>query len=335
MMRISRPLCVLGGLLLGVAIGYGASVWSVRLKADSLLNALVPIQEQGGSYTFIHPLLAYRTPEATEFGAYVTAKSRVQQIANAAIENGNASRVSVYFRDLDRGEWFGINPEDPYYPASLLKVPIMIAYYKEAEEISAVFSNQIPYSPSVIPDSPFEATSTLSEGQSYSVQELIRRMAVESDNGAAFTLLDRINPDFLRSVYVALGIPDPGDNSTEYQISAHTYALFFRILYNATYLSQKHSEDALALLAQSTFTNGLVAGVPKDTAVAHKFGQHVIAKDYKAVGVELSDCGIVYFPKHPYALCVMTKAPDTTMAEDTIMKISRATYASVVQEYAN
>jgi beta-lactamase class A len=320
--------CLVGGVG-GYLIGEHAS----DAALSSIGSSLGPILEQGTSYTFVHPLLGARTPEATLVGDYVPLKDDLQRIVDIA-SGTSASRAAVYFRDLDAGLWIGINQNDTYYPASLLKVPTMIALYKESEEDPSVLDETAVYDPSVLPNAPFDAPSALAPGTAYSVKALIGKMITDSDNGATFTLLARIDPDFLHQVYVALGVQDPGDNSVDYQISARTYGLFFRILYNATYLSPAYSEQALKLLSQATFKDGLVAGVPKGTAVAHKFGEHVLASGTTATGVELSDCGIVYYPSHPYLLCVMTAAKDEATAASTIASISKTTYAAVDVRYA-
>jgi beta-lactamase class A len=321
------------GIGVGFVIGYGIKMFSDERFISSIQSTFTPIEEKGSDYAFIHPLLAYRTPEATLLGDYTGLLSSLQSIISTATSSGGATRVSVYFRDLDAGKWVGVNQDATYHLASMLKVPVLFAYMKEADEDPSVFAQSIAYDPSVIPDTPFEATSTLVAAQSYSIKDLITHMIVDSDNGATFTLLNAINPDFFHSVYTSLGIQDPGDNSGNYQISARTYGLFFRILYNATYLTPAASEQALKLLSQATFTDGLVAGVPAGTTVAHKYGEYVLAQNNVATGVELSDCGIVYYPAHPYLLCVMTSAVDVPTAEGIIANISRASYAAVAKQY--
>jgi len=339
MMKHSKFLGAAALLLIGIGIGAASGYIEGKANSTSLVNSinqsLSPIEEGGTSYTFVRPLIAYRTPEAVLLGDYVSLKNSVQSIIDSATSSGTASRVSFYFRDLDAARWIGINQNDTYYPASLLKVPAMIAFYKEAEDNGlSVLSQTVVYDPSVVPKDPFTSPSGLVGEREYSIQKLIDSMIVDSDNGATYTLLNHINPDLLHAVYVALGIQDPGDDSTNYMISSRTYGLFFRILYNATYLSPAYSEKALKLLSKATFVDGLVAGVPEGTVVAHKYGDHVLSSGGTVTGVELSDCGIVYYPAHPYLLCVMTAAANTSTASSIIANISRATYSAVAEKYA-
>ncbi len=331
-LNISKGLWIfIGGVCIGLIGGY---IWGKGEASDSLEWSLIPIEEQETSYTFIRPLLGYRVPEATLFGDYVSLKDSFQTIIDSHLKSNTVSRAAIYFRDLDAGRWVGINPDDTYYPASLLKVPVMIAYYKQAENNPSILYDTVSYNPQVLPNIPLYTPSTLKEERHYSINNLIKRMIIDSDNGATFTLLDRINPNFLDVTYLALGISDPGDDSANYKISTRAYGLFFRILYNATYLSPEYSERALNLLSQATFDKGLVAGVPKGTVVANKYGERVLLEDGVVNGVEFSDCGIIYYPAHPYLLCVMTNSAGAVSAANIIADLSGAAYAAVAERYA-
>ena len=325
-------LLIAAGLLAGLALGYLAGSATAGSGLAAATSALYPLEEQGTSYDFVHPLLAYRMPEATTFGQYDELKSTFVGIFARSKADGLA-RGSVYFRDLGSALWVGIDENETYYPASLLKVPVLIAYMKEAEERPAILRETAVYDPAVMPADPFNAGTELVPGSRYSVEELLRRMIADSDNGATFTLLDRINPEYLNGVYTALGIPNPESDSASYKISARTYGLFFRILYNATYLSAEASEEALRLLSETTFGDGIAAGVPPGTGVSHKWGEHVLSEGGAVTGVELSDCGIVYYPGHPYLLCVMTAADDLETSKAVIKGISEAAYEAVRERY--
>jgi beta-lactamase class A len=98
----------------------------------------------------------------------------------------------------------------------------------------------------------------------------------------------------------------------------------FRILFNASYLTQAASEQALELLTRSEFRAGLVAGVPAGTVVAHKFGERIDGGVAK-----LHDCGIVYHPARPYLLCVMTEGDRFEPLASLIAETSRIAYDQV------
>lgn len=175
----------------------------------------------------------------------------------------------------------------------------------------------------------------LTVGQAYSVPYLLKEMLSDSDNGSKDLLLSAIDPTIIDKMFTDLSITQPTDeDSPDLTISPQDYSRFLRILYYGTYdLSWKDSNAILQLLNQSTFTSGLVSGVPSTVAVAHKFGEYAIETDSQVQGVELSDCGIVYHPQHPYLICVMTEGKDPLVLANFIAKVSQATYTEVDANY--
>ena len=308
----------------GIAFEYRAAA-AHRLDATTFFNGISPVRAANDRFKLVDPLIAYETPEATPLLEYASLKQKVRGIIAHATTTKIASDVSVYYRDFNSGRWIAIRRNVMYYPASLLKIPVMIAYFRRAESESSILNAKVTYK-GESSENTFEAPSHLVVGRSYSIRELIEHMIVDSDNGATYTLLAKIDTGLLSEVYTDLGIKDPGGDSANYEISAKTYALFFRILYNATYLSPAASEQALEMLSRTTYKDGLVAGVPQGVEVAHKYGEHILTEGGTATGVELHDCGIVYRPSRPYLLCVMTSAKDIASATTIIASISKTIY---------
>jgi len=167
-------------------------------------------------------------------------------------------------------------------------------------------------------------SQTLEFGKEYTVEELIRRMIVYSDNGAATLLYAQLNADYLSSIYSDMGVEQPNIGRTENYMSVSEYAAFFRILYNASYLNRDMSEKALNLLSKSEYKNGLLAGVPADIVVSHKFGERIYDNIF-----QLHDCGVIYHPKSPYILCLMTRGENFANLEGAIKDISKGVYDEI------
>jgi len=69
-------------------------------------------------------------------------KYKIDELMKRYTDAGLLQDGSVYFRDLNNGMWFGINEGVFYRPASMLKVPVMIAYFKLAESTPAILAKK-------------------------------------------------------------------------------------------------------------------------------------------------------------------------------------------------
>lgn len=278
------------------------------------------------NYDYINPLLECDDNNISQDKNLTSLKKSIQFIINQEIGNNKITFGAVYYRDLNNGPWMSINSDTLFSPASLVKVPVMIAYLKAAEDDPSILqkkiinSKEFDYSQQNI-----APTQTLERDKEYTVDDLIKRMIIYSDNGAYELLLDNIDNMKIYQVYLDLDVDiskaqdDPNGNI----ISVSGYASFFRILYNASYLSKEMSEKALALLTQTEFYNGLVAGVPLNIKVAHKFGERQFLPSLEK---QLHDCGIVYSPAKPYLLCVMSRSESFENAANFIKEVSKTIY---------
>lgn len=301
----------------------GVSIDRTVLLANSEPLARSDVNEQGVHYQFINPLLFCQDQNISsltnsrgnqiqsEISAYIQSQKNVGAITNAA----------VYFRDLGDGPWALINPSFRSVPASLLKVPTAIGVYKRAEKDPTFLTKKSRFTSTKDSNATqyFQPTDRIASGKVYTIEELLRYMLQDSDNNALIMVGNAMDVNDLVDAYNDLGVDPPSATSSGYTIGVRTFASFFRVLYNASYLSQSDSEHMLSLLAQSSFPQGLEAGVPQNITVAHKFGEYDSGNGQK----ELNDCGIVYKPHDPYILCVMTEGDDFSKLAGTIKGVSQ------------
>ncbi len=299
-------------------------VWLLSLANHTSIRN---IYESNKSYEFINPLLSCADTEyiPLEAGKSRELHERVVDLVQRIESEGKVTEAGVYFRELHDGPWFGVNETAEFTPGSLLKVPLAMAVYRVAEDDPGLLAKSIVYEGAPSPDEYFKGP-VIEAGTSYTIAELVRAMLVNSDNNAAFLLAGAIGMQNFDKSFSELGIkmPTSGEN---YTTTVRSYASFFRVLYTATYLDRKASEELLSVLSQSAFTQGIVAGVPEGVVVAHKFGERAING---SMTVQLHDCGIVYAPGNPYLLCVMMRGNDF----DTLAK-SIAEVSSLVYNYAD
>lgn len=318
-------------LFLGLGLGWKLHAPTNIVDAQAVRSAV--------EYKFINPLLTCNISENKEFDEYKPLEAQINRLLTQPYARGVTA--SIYYRDLNSGRWFGVNDDDTYSPASLMKVPLMIAYLKREESNPGILQASLEYADqgdynSVEHYKP--STKKLILGRFYTIEELVQVMIEGSDNNAASLLFDYLNQDSLHDAFSDLGLKSllaTSTTDTSDVISVKAFSYIFRVLYNSTYLSRELSEKALQYLSYADFPEGIIGGIPRGVTVAQKFGERtILTPGGKVIRHELHDCGIVYYPNHPYLLCVMTKGGEFDALASAIRNVSALIYGEVDKEYS-
>jgi len=311
-------------LIVGGIIGWYAR--NARLFLPRTVSApTVQVRADLSSYKFINPLL-FSENSQDNTAPFNQLSSKINSFIISEEKSGQATDVSVYFRDLNAARWTGVNENETYRPSSMLKVVVLMSVLKIAQDDQTFLSAKLQYKASNHADQYYKPDDALSTGY-YSVQTLLNAMILDSDNDALNALLADQNVQAgFNSLYALFRLPSTSTTTPDY-MSPKSYSTVFRTMYNSTIFPWDLSEQILNLLSGTTFSAGLVAGVPKGTVVAHKFGENTgVETNGTVVGRELHDCGIIYYPGRPYLLCVMTKGSDFSKLEGAISGISKIAY---------
>ena len=216
-------------LAMGLSLGYFIGQYKMRGSINGALNIIHPIRENNPSYKFINPLLAYIIPSTDEQNNFGAIKNKIEYFIDSEKNKGNIYDTSVFISDLNKGRWIGVNENQKYNPASMLKVVIMVVYFKDEEQNKNILSKKLTYSQSLdqlLRKDSFNVQSNLEINKSYSVEELINKMIIDSDNGAKVLLLSNINQSSLDAIYNILNIENPENVSGNFTISPRTTHYF-------------------------------------------------------------------------------------------------------------
>lgn len=285
---------------------------------------------RAGQQLLIDPLLGCEIADQKEFTELQPVKDTLAKVIADAKGKGIARSTSVYLRTMNSGRWFDLNGDEKFSPASMLKIVTMMAYFRLAEIDPNILSHHLVFNEPVdrTNDQTVKPSETLRKGQSYAVDELIERMIRYSDNNADYLLSKSIDPKNLQEVYADLNLPQPKSLDEPDFMTAKDYAFIFRVLYGSTYLNNTFSQKALDLLTKTTFKDGITHPLSTNLIVAHKFGERIVLRaPDTVVEEELHDCGIIYYPGHPYLLCVMTRGQSLNELQTVIQSISQSAYA--------
>jgi len=237
--------------------------------------------------------------------------------------------TSFYYRELNNGVWLGFNEKEYFSPASMLKVPILISFLKNTEQNPDLLNKKIVVGEKDFVNNVsanFVADNLLVKDKEYSLLQVAEHLIQKSDNTAISILYNNTAESYGEDIFKSIGI-NLKETADDTQIKVKEQASLFRVLFNASYLNREMSELALSILSKSEFKNDMTARLPKNIKVAHKFGERKIAGNKN--NIQLHDCGIVYYPDHPYIFCVMTRGSDFNSQSRFIGDLSKFVFDQV------
>lgn len=276
------------------------------------------------SFKFVNPSSVEPIDQANQDVSLILHYKGLGGILNDDINSSPISRedVGVFLQDARTGAWLGINEKKGFVPASLLKISVMMAVLKKVERGEIKLTDSI----TLVQEDADSAYGDLYKsvpGSNFTVWDLLNVMIIRSDNTAKNALRRQLSDDELYAVFTHVGIENPYTTS-DATVTPRSFVRILKSLYFSTYLSPELSEKALDLASDTNEESLLSRGVPPEIQVSHKFGERINGEE-----VSLHDCGIVYHPKNPYFLCVMTKGVDEAVEKKLIQQISKDVFIFV------
>ena len=89
----------------------------------------IEIREKG--YEYINPLIDFETLQPTNREKIKDIERAIESYITERKQDKDITHISVYYKDLTTGAWIGVNEKEDFIPASLNKVPLMMALYKK------------------------------------------------------------------------------------------------------------------------------------------------------------------------------------------------------------
>src|SRR3989344_9319997 len=147
-MKILLKFKIVGLVVLSLIIGWFLHYYYYAHIVDRS-REIIQIRENSDAYRFINPVILTVDNRDVEFDQYRDLKNKIQSLINSRSVK-EIEGVSFYFRDLNAGEWVGVNEDDLYSPSSMLKVATLMAYSKLADDDPKTLLEKVYYEPSDI-----------------------------------------------------------------------------------------------------------------------------------------------------------------------------------------
>ncbi len=314
-------------VLLCFVLGFAVAYFWFKPKPAKKLEAAAHQQK----YSLLNPLIDDFEENHLKMTELKSFRGKIEDYIKKETAISPDLHVSYYFRDLNNGLWTGVNEKETFAPASLMKIPVMIAILKKAETHPDVFDLEIVYDS--INDNRIEEDQGIKKihGQHYSMDELIEMMIDYSDNFATLTLLKYIGEEAVQKVESDLNIRiKPEYTELSNFVTVKNYAGFFRILYNASYLNSEMSQRALTYLSKAEYKEGIRKAIPDSIVVAHKYGKRDISGvGTKLESIQLHHFGLIYYPGKPFLLGIMTRGSNLVQKKRIIYELSKITFEEV------
>jgi beta-lactamase class A len=250
--------------------------------------------------------------------------------------------VGVAFRTLDgKTEWF-YHADDSFHAASTMKVPVMIELYRQVQAGKLKLSDPLTIHNefhSIVDASPYkldpsddsETELYKAEGQTRNLTELCELMITVSSNLATNLIIEKLGVENIRAIvhslnadgmHVLRGVEDTkafekGLNNTT---TARALQILLASIADNTAAGPEASQQMLAILERQKFNEGIPAGLPPGTKVAHKTGE--ITKIHH-------DAAIVFAPR-PFVLVILVRGlPNIKDSSALMADISSLLFQSV------
>jgi beta-lactamase class A len=261
----------------------------------------------------------------------------------ARIAEVPGARVAVAYRHLARPDSLFINADSSYHAASTMKVPVMVQLFRKIDAGDLRLSDPIPLRNefrSIVDGSPFSlSTADDSDSLLYSrlggsapLEELVDAMIARSSNLATNVLIDvagggeaitaTMRTFGARDIQVRRGVEDgkayrAGLNNTT---TARDMSAVLAALETGRAASPASTAGMRQILLRQEFNEGIPAGLPAGTRVAHKTGW---------ITATAHDAAIVYpSAGEPYVLVVLTGGiPEHGDANRLIADIAKLVHA--------
>jgi beta-lactamase class A len=247
--------------------------------------------------------------------------------------------VAIAFRTLDSHIAYAVHDEESFHAASTMKIPVMIELFHQARQARLKLDDPLLVKNqfhsladgsiyTLDPGDDSEAELYKAAGQTRSLSQLSELMITASSNLATNLLIEKLGVDNIRATVHSLhadgmnvlrGVEDQkaflkGLNNTT---TARGLQQLMEAIAHGQAVDQESSRQMIEILERQKFNEGIPAGLPPGTRVAHKTGE--ITQIHH-------DAAIVFAPKSFVLVILVRGLAETKDSAALMADITRQLY---------
>jgi beta-lactamase class A len=217
--------------------------------------------------------------------------------------------AGVYVQDLKGGWGYGVNPDEIFFSASVIKIPLLVAVFRKIDE------GEISLNDSFKTETGDWAGGAgwlqwEEAGTSHTVQDYLWMMMTQSDNVATNALLRHVGgPGYVNEVADSLGASHTflyqkvtseraAVPSLDNRTTPRDMATLLGKVYTGEVTSPESSQKMVEIMYQNNLQSSIKDGLPEDVEAAKKGGW--LYKVY-------DEAAIVWHEDHPYVVAIFSK----------------------------
>lgn len=248
-----------------------------------------------------------------------------------------SGRSGIVVKCLDTNWQIAFNNEQPFPSASLVKIPIMAAVFKAAQEGRINLAARLRLKASDKTSGSGELKN-MPAGSRFTVEELVRLMIGSSDNTATNMLIELLGFSYLNRSFKEFGMEHTNlarkmmdfgkrKNGVENYTTAADMAYLLERIYIGKLCSRPVSQRCMELLKQQKSRDRIPAQLPRGTIAAHKTGLESRV---------CHDAGVVFAPRGDFLICVLTKGvANSRVAKKFISNVALEVYNNYNEDSLN
>ncbi|WP_232336400.1 serine hydrolase [Thermoactinomyces sp. CICC 10522] len=251
-------------------------------------------------------------------------------------KTGVGGTWGIWIEDLHTEQRWSWNEAKTFYSASIIKVPIMIAVYRQADRGALELSREV-----ILRKEDQVGGSGvlqhLTPGTRFTVKDLVTLMIIQSDNTATNLLIDLLGKNVIRETMNELGMTGstfynklmilPANPEGINQITAEDMARVYKALATGKAISWHASQEMVQILKKQQLNDCFPYFLPsKNTDIVGSIPPYEMAHKTGMVTRILHDSGIFYIGSRAFILVALSEGLNYHEAQKGLGELARLVF---------